>query len=86
MTTGATGPTGPAMTTFYVKSRVTHPIEITTVEASTREDAIQKTLDGVDEGDTIEIMQVQESPYANEGPTGATGVTGTTGASGAARK
>lgn len=68
------------MATFHVKSRVTHPAETTTVEAETREEAIQKTLDAAEEGDEVEVMDVKPDPTAAGAgsPTGATGGTRTT--------
>jgi hypothetical protein len=63
MATGATGPMGPITKTFYVSSRRTSPIFYTTVEAPSRDDAIQMTIATCPEGDQIEILQVQEDPF-----------------------
>jgi len=83
-TTGATGATGPEMKTFVVKSRITHPVELTTVEAATREEAIAKTIATADAGDEVEVMDAKEDPTAGAaapggGATGATGASGPTG-------
>jgi hypothetical protein len=64
--TGGVGATGPS--SFYVKSRVTHPVEYTTVEATTREEALQKTLEAVDEGDSVEVMDIKPIPPGMTGP------------------
>ena len=75
MVTGTTGPAGPVTKSFDVKSRITHPIEHTTVQATTREDAIaQMVATAAADGDDIEVMDVQETL----GGAGATGATGTT--------
>jgi len=83
--TGATGPTaGPTsmpMLTFIVRSRKTGPIVDGAVTATTREEAIEQCLARASEGETIEIMDVQEVPAERlgeyPGVTGVTGVTGT---------
>jgi hypothetical protein len=57
------------MPTYEVKSRTTGPDTITTVEADTREQAIQMTLDAAAEGDSVEVMQVTEmAPDAEAAP------------------
>jgi hypothetical protein len=87
MTTGATGPSGPATKTFYVKSRRTSPILYTTVEASTRDDAIHQMILSCPPGDEIEVLQAEETPYVEmEGMTGASGTTGGTGPTGTAHR
>jgi hypothetical protein len=68
------------MPDFIVRSRKTSPITDATVNATSRERAIQQTLDTAAEGESIEVMNVQELP--STGPTGTTGTTGTTGATG----
>jgi hypothetical protein len=88
MTTGATGPTGPAIKTFYIKTRRTSPFLYETVEAMDREMAINQLTSAIPEGEQLEVMDVTDIT-GMEGPTGTTGAsgpTGTTGASGAARK
>lgn len=50
------------MPTYEVKSRTTGPTTISTVEADTRELAIHQTLQGCEEGSTMEVMQVTEMP------------------------
>ena len=81
MTTGATGPEGPPMKTFYIKSRRTSPILFSTVDAPTRDDAIHAMILACPPDEQIEVLQVEETAYS-DGPTGTTGTTGTTGATG----
>jgi hypothetical protein len=50
------------MPTYEVKSRTTGPTTVSTVEADTRELAIHQTLQGCEEGSTMEVMQVTEMP------------------------
>jgi hypothetical protein len=82
-TTGATGATGPTKS-FEIKSRITHPVEVTTVEAETREHAIHQAIAAGDPGDEVEVLQAVELPTPIAGATGATGVSGPTGTAAAA--
>jgi hypothetical protein len=81
-TTGASGATGPATAPFVVKFRVTHPVELTTVTATTREDAIAQVLAAADPGDEIEVMDAKQDISSAAGATGASGASGASGTSG----
>jgi hypothetical protein len=66
------------MATFTVTARKTSPITPVTVEADSREIAIQQVVDQVAEGEQIEVLQcVEEVSDTPPGATGATGATGT---------
>jgi hypothetical protein len=60
------------MPSYYITARKTSPITPVTVEALTREQAIQQVLDTRGEGEEIEILQTQElEPTAPVSPSGA---------------
>jgi hypothetical protein len=81
--TGTTGATGSATSTFVVKSRKTLPIVLTTVTATSREEAIAQLVKTAAEGEEIEVMDAKEDISGTAGgPTGATGVTGASGPTG----
>ena len=48
------------MPTFTVKSRVTGPLVVTTVDAVNREGAIDQIVKGVGPDETVEVFQVDE--------------------------
>lgn len=76
---GMTGKSGPALSTFYVRHRVTHPTEIATVQAETTELAIHQVL-AMYPDDQVEVLETENAgPTAPSGATGATGGTGATG-------
>lgn len=50
------------MASYYVTARKTSPITPVTVEAESRELAIQQVLDTKGEGEEIEILQCTEVP------------------------
>jgi hypothetical protein len=54
------------MATFTVKSRTTKPVEITTVEAANRDEAIAKTVAAAAEGDSVEVMDAKEGTVEGE--------------------
>lgn len=56
------------MPTYEVKSRTTGPTTVSTVEADNREKAITQTLEGCEEGSTMEVMQVTEMAPDAEAP------------------
>jgi len=59
------------MASFYITARKTSPITPVTVEALTRELAIQQVVDAKGEGEEIEVLQCQElEPTAPAGATG----------------
>lgn len=62
------------MPSFAIKSRVTSPITEATVDADSREKAIQQTVDAgmATEGSQVEVLNVEQMPSA-----AAPGVTGT---------
>jgi hypothetical protein len=47
------------MPTYNVKYRITHPIEVTTVDAPSREEAVVAAIALGDEGDEVEVMHVE---------------------------
>ena len=49
------------MPNFVVKSRKKGPVETTTVDAATRNEAIAKTIETAAEGEEIEIFNVEEA-------------------------
>jgi hypothetical protein len=60
------------MASFYVTARKTSPITPVTVEAETRELAIQQVVATAAEGEQIEVLQCNEViPDAPVSPTGA---------------
>lgn len=65
------------MPSFVIKSRTTHAIEESTVDAPSREEAITQAIAAVPEGETIEVMNCTEIPGSGSG--GATGATGAAG-------
>ena len=50
------------MATFSIKSRTTAPIVEATVDATTREKAIQATVDAAPAGSEVDVMNVEELP------------------------
>jgi hypothetical protein len=54
------------MPTYTVKSRKTGPIEISTVDAATREQAIAQTVATAAEGESIEVMDAKEGAVEEE--------------------
>jgi hypothetical protein len=54
------------MPTYTVKSRKTGPIEFTTVDAATREQAIAQTVAAAAEGESVEVMDAKEGAVEDE--------------------
>ena len=50
------------MPTFNVKSRKTGPLTTVAVEADDREHAIAQAIERAGEGESIEVLQVDEAP------------------------
>jgi hypothetical protein len=50
------------MTSFVVKSRSTTPITEATIDAGSREEAIQQTVDAGPAGGEVEVLNVDEVP------------------------
>jgi hypothetical protein len=67
------------MPTFNVTHRKAAPLVTETVEADSREHAIQAVVASVEEGGQIEVLQTYEITGTGDagGATGATGPTGT---------
>jgi hypothetical protein len=61
------------MPSYNVTSRVTHAATVATVEALHREDAVRQVVHAAEEGDEIEVSNVEELPGTAGGATGATG-------------
>lgn len=75
------------MTSYTVVSRTTNPPVETTVDAETREDAVNQTVEAAIAVEppmaNILVMSVTENVPVTGGPTGATGTNGDTGTTGA---
>lgn len=61
------------MPSFYVTARKTSPLTPVTVEAKSREGAIQQVIDTAAEGEEIEVTSAVEMSPATPPPEGVTG-------------
>jgi len=62
------------MPSFYITARKISPLTPLTVDAETREAAVQQVVDSAAEGEAVEVTNVKELPPGTSG--GATGATG----------
>jgi len=65
------------MATFYIKARKLGPIEVSTVDAPTRDAAIAQFVAAGGPGEEFEVMDAQPNPIEVVAPTGPSGTTGT---------